>query len=445
MNDLWEQIQERIKQELTPITYSIWIHSITKVLETNDVLILRSPNRHFTDHVQKNHLQTILRILKEESGRTYTIQFQEEIENNTATQLESEAEIESKNNQLNIQKENHIDPNKRFENFVVGSCNQFVHAIAQAVSEQPGDKQYNPLFIYGPTGLGKTHLLYAIANKIKTQNPKTSILYVTAEQFTNELISSFRYKKTQEFRDKYRLGCDLLLMDDVQFISGKDKTQENLFHIFEALKNQGKQIIFTADVLPREIDGLEHRLRTRFESGITANTEPPDLETMIAILHQKAEESNITLSNQVCNYLAMGVQKNVRELEGLLNRLQALCRFHRAEPTIEFVREQLGQVIIQKKRVLNSADIFLAVSTTFGLTGEELRSRRRTRNLVHPRHICMWLIRKHTSLSFPDIGREFGGRDHASVQYACNKITSGLDKDPNLRSTITLIERNLLG
>lgn len=442
MNDLWEQIQVRIKQELTPITYSIWFHSTQKVLETNDVIILKSPNRHFTDHVQKNYLQTILRILKEESGRSYTIQFQEETEK-TVQQIDTEPE--SKNNQLNIQRENHINPNKKFENFVVGSCNQFVHAIAQAVAEQPGDTQYNPLFIYGPTGLGKTHLLHAIANKIQSQNPKKSILYITAEQFTNELISSFRYKKTQEFRDKYRLGCDLLLMDDVQFISGKDKTQENLFHIFEALKNQGKQIIFTADMLPRDIDGLEHRLRTRFESGITANTEPPDLETMIAILYQKAEEAKITLSNEVCTYLAMGVQRNVRELEGLLNRLQALCRFHREEPTIEFVRHQLGQVIIQEKRVLKSIDIFQAVSTTFGITGEELRSRKRTRNLVHPRHICMWLIRKHTPLSFPDIGREFGGRDHASVQYACNKITSGLEKDPNLKSTITLIERNLLG
>ena len=443
MNDLWEQIQERIKQEITPINYAIWMHNIAKVLETDDLLVLRSPNKHFTDHVQKNYLPIILRILKDQSGIEFTIQFQEESEQGTS--LQTDIPAPSKSNQLNIQKENHINRAKKFSNFVVGACNQFVHAIAQAVSDQPGDVQYNPLFIYGPTGLGKTHLLYAIANKIQERNPKKSILYMTAEQFTNELISSFRYKKTQEFRDKYRLGCDILLMDDVQFISGKDKTQENLFHIFEALKNQGKQIIFTADVLPREIDGLENRLRTRFESGITANTEPPDLETMIAILHQKSEEANIKLSNDVCSYLAMGVQKNVRELEGLLNRLQALCRFHRAEPTIEFVRQQLGHVLIQEKRVLKTTDIFQAVSTAFGLTGDDLRSRKRTRNLVHPRHICMWLIRKHTSLSFPDIGREFGGRDHASVQYACNKITSKLDNDPNLKSTITLIERNLLG
>jgi chromosomal replication initiator protein len=433
MNDLWEQIQGRIKRELTPTTYSIWIPSITKVLETEDVLILSTPNKHFTEHVQKNYLLDILRVLKEESNREYTIEFQEEQEH-------KEKEIVT---QVQVPKENHINPRKNFKNFVVGSCNQFVHAIAQAVADQPGDSQYNPLFIYGPTGLGKTHLLYAIANRILNQNPRASILYITAEQFTNELISSFRYKKTQEFRDKYRLGCDVLLIDDVQFVSGKDRTQENLFHIFEALERQGKQIIFTADLLPREIVGLENRLRTRFESGIMADTQPPDIETMIAILHQKADEINITLDNEVCTYLAMGVQKNVRELEGLLNRLQALCRFHRSEPTIQFVRQQLGQVLMQEKRVIKPSDVFTAISTAFGITNADLCSRRRTRNLVRPRHICMWLIRKHTSLSFPDIGKEFGGRDHASVQYACNKITNGLTSDPDLKTTIALIERNL--
>lgn len=437
MNDLWERIQTRIKQELTPTTYSIWIPSITKVLETDDILILSTPNKHFTEHIQKTYLSTIVRVLQEESGRLYTIEFQEHAE-----EAVTEAQV---NPELSIQipTENHINSNKNFQNFVVGACNQFVHAIAQAVSEHPGDTQYNPLFIYGSTGLGKTHLLYAIANQILSQNPKASILYITAEQFTNELISSFRYKKTQEFRDKYRSGCDVLLMDDVQFISGKDRTQENLFHIFEALEKQGKQIVFTADVLPREIEGLENRLRTRFESGIMADTQPPDMETMIAILQQKAEEMNMQLSSEICMYLAMGVQKNVRELEGLLNRLQALCRFHRTIPTIQFVRQQLGQVIIQEKQIIKPADIFSAVSITFGISDLDLRSSKRTRNLVRPRHICMWLIRKHTDLSFPDIGKEFGGRDHASIQYACNKITSGLSNDPDLKSTISLIERNL--
>lgn len=436
MNDLWEKLQDRIKQELTPTTYNIWIPSIHKVLETEDVLVLRTPNKHFSDHIKKHFLDRFLRILKQASGREFTIEFQEN---------QKEVDNFATDTQVKPPQDSQINPSKNFNNFVVGSCNQFVHAIAQAVAETPGEKEYNPLFIYGPTGLGKTHLLYAIANSLIEQNPRLAILYTTAEQFTNELISSFRHRKTQEFRDKYRVGCDILLIDDVQFISGKERTQENLFHIFEALEKQGKQIIFTADVLPREINGLENRLRTRFESGIMADTQPPDLETMIAILNQKSEELGLILTNEVTSYLAMGVQDNVRELEGLLHRLKALCKFHRKEPNMQFVRQQLGQVLITKDRLMKPSDIFTAVSTTFGITDADIVSKKRTRNLVRPRHICMWLIRKHTSLSFPDIGKKFGGRDHASVQYACNKITNGLKSDPDLKTTIALIERNLQG
>ena len=439
MSDLWENIQDRIRQKLTPTTYDIWVPSLRKVLETETTLVFRTPNKHVSNHVRNNYLDLFLRILKEVSGREYAIEFQEgQEEIIEINETSSETTIETSANL-------HIKPNKIFDNFVVGSCNQFVHAIAQAVAEEPGDSQYNPLFIYGPTGLGKTHLLFAIANQLRKKNPKIAILYITAEQFTNEMISSFRYKKTQEFRDKYRLGCDILLMDDVQFISGKDRTQENLFYIFEELEKQGKQIIFTADVLPKEIKGLEHRLRTRFESGIMADTQPPDLETMIAILYQKSEELGLSLSSDVAAYIAMGVQDNVRELEGTLNRLKALCTFHQTEPNIHFVRQKLGQVLIQESRVIKPENIFSAVGTTFGISEVDLRGKKRSRNLVKPRHICMWLIRKHTSLSFPDIGKIFSNRDHASVQYACNKINNGLKSDPDLKTMIALIERNLRG
>ena len=437
MSDLWENIQDRIKQKLTPTTYDIWVPSLTKILETENILILGTPNKHVSNHVRKNYLDLFLRILKEVSGRDYSIEFQEG--------KEKIIELTEDNSEKPIQPSSdvHIKTNKIFDNFVVGSCNQFVHAIAQAVAEEPGDSQYNPLFIYGPTGLGKTHLLFAIANQLRNKNPQTAILYITAEQFTNELISSFRYKKTQEFRDKYRLGCDILLMDDVQFISGKDRTQENLFYIFEELEKRGKQIIFTADVLPKEIKGLEHRLRTRFESGIMADTQPPDLETMIAILYQKAEEIGLSLGSDVATYIAMGVQDNVRELEGTLNRLKALCRFHQTEPNIHFVRKQLGQVLIQETRIITPKNIIAAVIATFGISEMDLLGKKRSRTIVKPRHICMWLIRKHTSLSFPDIGKIFSNRDHANVQYACNKINNGLKSDPDLKTTIALVERNI--
>ena len=437
MNDLWDEIQEKLKNMLGPTPYSVWISHMQLILLTEDTIILGTQNKHVSRHVEENYKTIICNILNEHSQREYTLELreindQEKIDPNPAV---IEQSIPKRGRLINDK--------KTFDNFVVGACNQFVHAAAQAVADTPGEDQYNPLFIYGPTGLGKTHLLYAVANKLIKNTPKIDVLYITAEQFTNELINSLRHKKTQEFQHKYRVSCDVLLMDDIQFLSGKERTQENLFHIFEALRELKKQVVFTADVLPKEIKGLEPRLRTRCESGLIADTQPPDMETMIAILHSKAEEINLYLPNDVAAYLSMGLHGNVRELEGILNRLQALCRFHAQPPSITFVRQHFGRVLMQENRILQPTDIFDAVTTTFGITNMDLKSKRRTRNLVRPRHICMWLIRKHTSLSFPDIAALFGGRDHASVQYACNKINNGLKKDPDLKSTIALLERNL--
>ena len=437
MNDLWDRIQEKLKQELGPITYSIWISHMQLILLTEDTIVLGTQNKHVSNHVEENYKDIICRILSDHSQRKYTLELRE-VNDQEKTETETPVVDKSMPKRGRL-----INERKTFNNFVVGACNQFVHAAAQAVAETPGEDQYNPLFIYGPTGLGKTHLLYAIANEITKHNPNIDVLYITAEQFTNELINSLRHKKTQEFQHKYRVSCDVLLMDDIQFLSGKERTQENLFHIFEALRELKKQVVFTADVLPKEIKGLEPRLRTRCESGLIADTQPPDMETMIAILHSKAEEINLVIPNDVATYLSMGLHGNIRELEGMLNRLQALCRFHAQSPNLTFVRKHFGRVLMKENRVLQPTDIFDTVTTTFGITAADLKSRRRTRNLVRPRHICMWLIRKHTSLSFPDIATLFGGRDHASVQYACNKINNGLKKDPDLQSTIALLERNL--
>ena len=430
MNNAWEEAQEHLKKELGFMTYKIWISPMQKILENETLLMLRTPNKHFATHIQENFIQNITKIIRETSNKDISIELRSEQEKKLEFTKEEIIPLR-------------ISKDKNFQNFVVGPCNQFAHAAAQAVADSLGDPQYNPLFVYGPTGLGKTHLLYAIANHVNALNNSLDILYVTAEQFTNELISSLRYRKIQEFQQKYRMNCDLLLMDDVQFLSGKDRTQENLFHTFEALKEQGKQIVFTSDVLPRNINGLEPRLRTRFESGMLADTQPPDIETLIAILHQKAEEMKIELDYDSASFIANGVCGNIRELEGALNRLEAICRFHNTAPDLNFVKLHLGKLLVQQTKILNTNDIFTIVATTFGVSISDLKGKKRTRTLVRPRHICMWLIRKHTNKSFPDIGREFGGRDHASIQYACNKITSGLKKDPDLKHTIALIERNL--
>ena len=337
----------------------------------------------------------------------------------------------------------HVSADKTFDNFVVGACNQFAHATALAVSDSPGVSQYNPLFIYGSTGLGKTHLLHAIGNKILTRQPGAHILYVTAEQFTNDLIDALRYRRMPDFRNRYRVRPTVLLMDDVQFVSGKDRTQEELFHTFEWLKERNRQIVFTSDVLPRDIKMFEPRLRTRCESGMLADTQPPDMETMIAILQQKAEDMSVYVPRDLAQYIASRVRGNIRELEGVLNRLKALCNLHGNQPSVDFARMHLGNILADEPHALSAEEVITTVASFFNIKPADLKGKRRLKQFVRPRHLAMWLIRKHTELSFPDIGRAFGGRDHATVQHACKKIARMLERDADMENTIRLIERSL--
>jgi chromosomal replication initiator protein len=336
-----------------------------------------------------------------------------------------------------------ISPDKTFDNFVVGACNAFAHATARAVAETPGTQQYNPLYIYGSTGLGKTHLLHAIGSHILLKQPDAHVLYISAEQFTNDLIDAIRYRRMPSFRDRYRMRPTVLLMDDVQFLSNKDRTQEELFHTFEWLKERGRQIVFTSDVLPRDIKMFEPRLRTRFESGMLADTQPPDMETLIAILQQKAEDMYLVLPHDLAQYIASRVRGNIRELEGILNRLKALCQLHNSPPTIEFARMYLSNILADEPHALSAEDVIQTVSSFFNIKVADLKGKRRLKQFVRPRHISMWLIRQHTELSFPDIGRAFNGRDHATVQHACKKIAGLLERDADLENTIKLIERSL--
>ena len=379
--------------------------------------------------------------------RSFTCQLQLSIivGKNIGLQLQSADHRSSNRKIISKARPAGISPEKQFKNFVVGKCNEFAHAASLAVAESPGDHLYNPLFIYGSTGLGKTHLLHAIANLVYDENPDTQILYVTSEQFINEYIYAIRHKQFSEFHAKYRDNCQLLLIDDIQFVSGKDRTQEQLFHIFETLKKRGRQIVLTADVLPREIKGLEPRLQTRFQSGMLADTQPPDIETMIAILQQKSDDLNLVLSNEICHYIATGVRGNIRELEGILNRLVMTCKIHKAQPSLNLIRLHFDKLLYHEKPQLQAEDIIRSVTTAFGLKPNDITGARRPRNIARARHIAMWLVRKHTNLSFPDIGKKFGGRDHASIQYACNKITTQLKKDPDIGNMISLIERNLTG
>ena len=324
----------------------------------------------------------------------------------------------------------------------MGACNEFAHAAALAVADFPGS-QHNPLFIYGGTGLGKTHLVHAIGNHIMQEDAAAHVVYVTAEQFMNEMINALRYKRMAEFRDRYRSHAQVLLMDDIQFLGGKDRTQEEFFHTFEALQNSGRQIVITADMLPREIRMLEDRLRTRCEGGLLADLQPPDLETMMAILRAKAEDLNLDLPSDAALYIASGVSGNIRELEGALNRLAAVSAFYQEPLTLETVQKRLKHILNTERTVTTPEQIIQAVARFHNIKPSDIKSPSRLKRLVRPRQVAVYLIREHTDLSFPDIGRAIGGRDHSTIQYAYRKIKTLKKKDPNLMALIEMIEKNL--
>ena len=450
MEQVWNQVKSTLKETLGPQNYAIWIRSIQFVSHTTDQISLQVPNRYYRDWVQSNYGTTLQNALRKELGYPITIRFQigneppdpgEKPRPAQPQQLKLESSAADPPTKAPVA--SGVSSNKIFNYFVVGACNQFAHAASLAVAETPGDQQYNPLFIYGSTGLGKTHLLHAIGNHVRETNPDAHILYVTAERFTNDLIDALRYRRMSEFRGRYRKLPTMLLMDDVQFLTGKDRTQEELFHTFEWLRDRGRQIVFTSDVLPREIKMFEPRLRTRCESGMLADTQPPDMETMLAILQQKAEGMQMNLSGELAQYIASRVRGNIRELEGVLNRLKALCRLHNSQPTIDFARMYLGSILADEPHSLTPDEIIQTVANFFNIKVVDIKGKRRLKQFVRPRHVAMWMIRKHTDLSFPDIGRVFNDRDHATVQHACKRIRGLLERDADTVNTIRLLERNL--
>lgn len=328
-----------------------------------------------------------------------------------------------------------------FTNFVVGNSNQFCHAAAMRVAENPGNS-YNPLFIYGGVGLGKTHLLHSIGNSVLDKDPNAQILYMSSEAFTNELIQSLRYAKMEEFKRRLR-NINVLLIDDIQFIAGKERTQEEFFHTFNALYAAKRQIVITSDRLPSDIPGIEERLQTRFSWGLTADLQAPDFETRVAILKKKGFLDGIDLPEDVAHFIAESVSSNVRELEGALTRLHAVCSIQNIPLTVKSAQSALKAILQPKIVQLSVDDIKKAVASHFGLKVTEMVSKRRTKNLSFPRHIAMYLCRKHTTASYPEIGNNFGGRDHSSVIHAASVVSSKIQSDEEVRSLITDLECQL--
>jgi chromosomal replication initiator protein len=338
---------------------------------------------------------------------------------------------------------NNINPRYTFADFVVGNSNQFCHAAAMRVAEKPG-QSYNPLFIYGGVGLGKTHLLHAIGNAVLERSPASKVLYMSSETFTNELILALRYAKMEEFKRKLR-AIEVLLIDDIQFISGKERTKEEFFHTFNALYSAKRQIVITSDKIPTDIPGIEERLQTRFSWGLTADLQAPDFETRVAILKQKALLEQFNLPHEVSHLIAERISSNVRELEGALTRLHAMSSIQSVPISLEMAKTALKPLLQPKVVNVTVDDIKKVVSNHFNIKVTEIVSKRRTKNLSFPRHIAMYLCRKHTTASYPEIGEHFGGRDHSSVIHAASVVSGKLSTDLKVKEIIDNIEKMIFG
>jgi chromosomal replication initiator protein len=468
MNGLWQKAAGRMRDELGQVGYETWIVPLNFVAHQGATVTVEAPSKFFRDWINDRYMNLMRAALSEEAGGAIEVKLT--VGDNAGA---SPSQQRSNNGHLNGTHTNgngnahangngkasaayrsaatpgaprgdrHPSLNARysFAEFVVGSANQFAHAAAQAVANQPGEK-YNPLFIYGGVGLGKTHLVTAIGHHIWAagERPK-KVLFMPAEIFMNELINSLRRDKMGEFREKFR-RVDTLILDDVQFLAGRERTQEEFFHTFNALHAERHQIVLTSDKVPREIPGLEERLRNRFEMGLIADIAPPDLETRVAIVQKKAALENLRLTPEVALYIAQSVSSNVRELEGCLTRLAALASFDKSAITVDFARQALQDLIRNSDAKPDIDSIQKTVSDFFHIRLADLKSKKRTQHIAFCRQVAMYLCRKLTDASFPTIGEHFG-RDHSTVIHAHNLILRRVTSDPAFRLSIEKIEREL--
>lgn len=435
---LWNQILHRLKEEYDITTYSTWFTSLEPVNEdertiylvTNDFNagIINSGNNHYTQDFKRIHLELT------GTDKNFIVLSDKDLGNSFKKQEESR----KKNSVTSC----NLNPNYIFEDFVVGNKNQFAHAACVAVSNNPG-KSYNPLFLYGGVGLGKTHLMHAIGNYIKKQREDANIIYVSSETFTNDFIGSILQQKTENFRSKYR-SADVLLIDDIQFLSTKEQTQEAFFHTFNELQLSNKQIVISSDRHPKEIKTLEDRLRSRFSMGLTIDIGPPDFETRVAILQKKGEKEEKRIPLEVYEYIANNIKSNIRELEGALTRVVAYSSLVGRDIDLATCVEALKEVIDQtQENVIDYQFIRKIICEHFGINEQDLDSSKRTKKLTYPRQIAMYLIRDYTDLSLPRIGEIFGNRDHSTVVYAYDKIMTEVNEDPKTRDIVEQLRQKI--
>jgi chromosomal replication initiator protein len=442
VNDLWKKVVDNMNLSVTQETYNLWIAPLKPLTLENNIFTVAVPNIYFSQWIESHQQKNIEKTLSEQTGQQVILELKPQQDltpilakvENTPAPADVSAPISQKDQ---------INPKYIFERFVVGSSNRFAHGCSEAVAKNPG-KQFNPLFIYGGVGLGKTHLLHAIGNYIKQSNQQLRMLYTTAEKFTTEFIESLRFDKMTSFKNKYR-SLDCLLIDDIQFLVGKESSQEEFFYIFNSLYDSRKQVVISSDRPPKELEKVEERLISRFEWGIIADIQPPDLETRIAILRKKAEDEKLYVPDDVILYIATRVKSNIRELEGSLLRITAFSAFTGTPLAVDSVEKILKDIIVDSAETqITIENIQKVVANEFNIDLRDMKSKRRTDAIAFPRQIAMYLARTMTDeFSTNDIGDAFGGRDHTTVMHACNKIKEKMNSDPYFNAKLNQIMKKI--
>ncbi len=442
LKKVWEQSQNRIKKRIGNTSYETWFSALNIKEKNNNTLLIETPDTFFKNWIVEHYKNIIDDEINNIASSKIQIEFEvnpniiEKTTQERLAKLEQGFKEPENNNTLNL--------NSRFtfENFVIGPSNRFACAACLAVAESPA-KTYNPLFIYGKVGLGKTHLIQAITHKIKELHPHLKYCYISSERFTNELIDAIRNRSTSEFRKKYR-EIDVLLIDDIQFIAGKESTQEEFFHTFNYLHNNRKQIIITSDHPPKQITHLEERLTSRFAWGLIADIQPPDFETRVAILRKKVEKEPVKVPEEVIFFIADQIKSNIRELEGALVRVAAYSLLEDKPITLDMAKVILKDMVKEATKNINIEMIQKCVCDFFKVSLNDLKAYKRNKNIILPRQIAMYLSRQLTNMSLPEIGHAFGRKDHATVMHSCKKIEKDLNSNEELKNILTQITSNLI-
>lgn len=447
MEDLWSKVTDSLRERIGPQNFDIWIKPIQLLSMDGEKVEMEVPNRFFREWINEHYSKQMKDVFFLLTQKPYHLQFK--IRQDSASRGVADS------GSVPYSQENHVpqvvaalrppfNTKYTFENFVVGASNQFAHAACLAVANVPA-KNYNPLFIYGGVGLGKTHLLHAIGNHIIQHHvfPDTKkIFYTSAEEFTNEMINSIRFEKMEEFRNKYR-RMDILLIDDIQFIAGKERTQAEFFHTFNSLYEARKQIVVTSDKFPKDIPNFEERLRSRFEWGLIADIQPPDIETKVAILRKKAETENIHLPNEVAFFLASEIDSNIRMLEGCLIRIGAFASLSRTPVDLSMAKEVLKNIIKPKEILISTEMVQKVVANHFNIKISDFKVKRKNKGFVIPRQIAIYLSRKFTGSSLIEIGEKFGGKDHSTVLHSIKKVEERISSDPSFKEMIENLQARI--